>query len=43
MQANLEAMDSFNNMESTDDLLELLKNVKSCVFNFEQNKSLHDA
>ena len=30
-------------MQSKEDLLELLKSVKSLVFNFEQNKSLHDA
>ena len=43
MKANLEAMASFNDMQSKDDLLELLKSIKLLVFNFEQNKSLPDA
>ena len=43
MRANLEALASFNDMKSKEDLLELLKNIKPLVFNFEQNKSLHDA
>ena len=36
-------MTSFNDMQSKEDLLEMLKSVKSLVFNFEQNKSLPDA
>ena len=36
-------MTSFNDMQSKEDLLELLKSIKSLVFNFEQNKSLPDA
>ena len=43
MRANLEALTSFNDMKAKEDLLELLKNIKSLVFNFEQNKSLPDA
>ena len=36
-------MTSFNDMQSKEDLLELLKSIKLLVFNFEQNKSLPDA
>jgi len=43
MRANLEALTSFNDMKSKEDLLELLKSIKSRVFNFDQNKSLPDA
>ena len=43
MRANLEALTSFNDMKAKEDLLELLKNIKSLVFNFDQNKSLPDA
>ena len=43
MHANLEALGTFIEMEATADLLELLKGVKSLVFNFEQTKSLPDA
>ena len=34
MKANLEAMATFTSMQSKEDLLELLKSVKSLVFNF---------